>query len=185
MKNCFFIVCFMLFSTGLFGQEQVRPQVQRPPQPVRVLGTPNVNHHGDPPFLLEEGWIPLINGKDMGGWKLQDESKVDSWTAAKGVSWDQATNPNLLIAVGSNGDRIVNLPREGGASNIVSMETVGDMELYVEFMIPEGSDAGVYVHGLYELQIRSSYGIEVRLQIDKTGALGYYNRKCGSPDGTC
>ncbi len=160
-----FIVCFM---TGLFGQA--------------VL---NDNHHGDPPYLLEKGWISLINGRDMGGWKYQDEKKADTWTAAKGIYWDQATNPKLLKAVSGTGDRIVNLPREGGASNIISMETVGDMELYVEFMIPEGSNSGVYVHGLYELQIWDSYGKEPRLQTDKTGALYYYvNRRTHGVDGS-
>ncbi len=24
--------------------------------------------HGDAPYLLEDGWIPLLNGKDLSGW---------------------------------------------------------------------------------------------------------------------
>ncbi len=24
--------------------------------------------HGDPPYLLEEGWTSLLNGKDLSGW---------------------------------------------------------------------------------------------------------------------
>ena len=174
----------MCISASLFGQEQARPQVQN--QAVRVIGTPNVNHHGDLPFLLEDGWIPLINGKDMGGWKFQNESKADSWTAAKGVYWDQATDVKLLKPIGNTGDRIVNLPREGrdgSASNIITMETAGDMELYVEYMIPEGSNAGVYLHGLYELQIWASYGIEPRLLTDRTGSLYHYADRTLGVDG--
>ncbi len=143
------------------------------------------HHHGDPPFLWEDGWIPLINGKDMAGWKYQDAEKADTWTAAKGVYWNQTENPKLLTGRPGAGDRIVNLPREGGAANIISELTAGDMELYVEFMIPEGSNSGVYVHGLYELQIWDSYGIEPRLQTDKTGALYYYvNRRTHGIDGS-
>lgn len=25
--------------------------------------------HGDPPYLLEDGWQPLLNGMDLSGWK--------------------------------------------------------------------------------------------------------------------
>ena len=25
--------------------------------------------HGDPPYLLEDGWEPLLNGTDLTGWK--------------------------------------------------------------------------------------------------------------------
>ena len=169
MRVHFLTVFFICVSASLFGQGQNRSQE------IKVIGSPDLNHQGDPYYLLEEGWRPLINGKDLKGWKFQDEKKTDSWSATKGVYWDQVTDPRLLKAVSGMGDRLVNLPYEGGASNLISTETVGDMELYIEFMIPEGSDAGIYVHGLYEMQIRSGYGIEARLKIDKTGALGYYN----------
>jgi hypothetical protein len=133
------------------------------------------NPHGDPPFLLEDGWIPLLNGKDMSGWNYLNEKKADSWTATKGVYWNFPENTKQLIATSKSGDRIVNTVREDGASNIISTRKMGDMELYVEFMIPETSNSGVYIHGLYELQIWDSYGLEPRLQTDKTGALYHYN----------
>src|SRR5437773_1219613 len=25
--------------------------------------------HGDPPFLVEDGWTPLLNGRDLSGWR--------------------------------------------------------------------------------------------------------------------
>ena len=169
MKNYLFILCFVCLSASLFAQGGQGGQGgQSAAQQVIVRGMPHVSHRGDPPYLLEEGWIPLINGKDMGGWKFQKENKTDSWTAAKGVYWNRAEDPKALKAVSGVGDRIVNLPREGqdgAASNIISTLTAGDMELYVEFLIPEGSNSGVYVHGLYELQIWCSFGIEPRLGI--------------------
>jgi hypothetical protein len=156
----FGIICFLLlFCTNTNSQPFATDQ----------------NAHGDPPYLLESGWIPLLNGTDMSGWICLDEKKADSWTATKGVYWNYPENPKQLIAVSKSGDRIVNTVRSDGASNILSSKKTGDMELYIEFMIPETSNSGVYVHGLYELQIWDSYGKEPRLQTDKTGALYHYD----------
>ncbi|MDH6305457.1 hypothetical protein M2459_001910 [Parabacteroides sp. PF5-5] len=167
MKYYISIICLLFLPAFIYAQSVLDNQ-----------------HHGDPSFLLEDGWKPLINGKNMKGWKYQDEKKANTWTATKAVYWDQKENPKLLVAKSASGDRIVNLPREGGAANIISTETAGDMELYVEFMIPQGSNSGVYVHGLYELQIWDSYGKEPRLQTDKTGALYHYiDRKTIGIDG--
>jgi hypothetical protein len=162
MRNIFFAVCLIGLSSSLFGQA--------------VLDD---NHHGDPPFILEEGWISLINGKDLGGWKYQDENKAGSWIATKGVFWDKS-NRKLLKTLSDTGDRIVNLPFEGGAGNIFSTLTAGDMELYVEYMIPDSAGSGIYVHGMYELQIWNSYGIEPRLPSDKTGTLYSYANRQGA-----
>jgi hypothetical protein len=145
---------------------------------INICGQVNAsdgNAHGDPPFLLESGWIPLLNGKDMSGWIFLDETKADAWTATKGVFWNYPDNPRKLTAVSNTGDRIVNTVGTNGASNIMSSQKAGDMELYVEFMIPEVSNSGVYIHGLYELQIWDSFGKEPRFQTDKTGALYHYN----------
>jgi hypothetical protein len=35
--------------------------------------------HGDPPYLLEEGWEPLLNGKDLAGWKACDPKTPNDW----------------------------------------------------------------------------------------------------------
>jgi hypothetical protein len=31
--------------------------------------------HGDPPFLIESGWKPLLNGNNLDGWELVDPGK--------------------------------------------------------------------------------------------------------------
>ena len=33
--------------------------------------------HGDPPYLLERGWQPLLNGKDLSGWKACDARREE------------------------------------------------------------------------------------------------------------
>jgi hypothetical protein len=42
----------------------------------------------------------------------------------------------------------------------VSKQKFGDVEVHAEFMIPKGSNSGVKLEGLYEIQIFDSYGVE-------------------------
>jgi len=50
--------------------------------------------HGDAPFLVEDGWRPLLNGKDMGGWAGQD-GKPSEWLTVSGVVWERLTTASL------------------------------------------------------------------------------------------
>lgn len=36
--------------------------------------------HGDPPYLLEKGWTPLLNGKDLEGWRFENPDR-GAWRA--------------------------------------------------------------------------------------------------------
>ena len=112
--------------------------------------------HGDPPFLTESGWKPLLNGKDLSGWELVDPAKKGKWLVTSAVVWGGVTNPTVLVGVpNSPGDRIVNtdVDPSGNASNIYTTEKFGDVEVYVEFMVAAHSDSGFFMHGLYETQI--------------------------------
>jgi hypothetical protein len=140
------------------------------------------SEHGDPPFLVESGWKPLLNGKNLDGWQLMDPTKKGQWVATKGVIWGGTANPALLTALPEPGDRIVNTgvdPR-GNASNIYTTEKFGDVELYVEFMVAARSNSGVFLHGLYETQIWDSWGFTPRLDTDQCGSMYHYN---GGPIG--
>lgn len=115
------------------------------------------NAHGDPPYLLEGGWRPLLNGKDLTGWVGQDTAHAFTWFATPGVFYDAARAPRQLSGVKADGDRIIN----GGARptvNLVTQQKFGDMELYIEWMVSQGSNSGVYLHGMYEVQVFDSYG---------------------------
>jgi len=43
--------------------------------------------HGDPPFLTESGWKPLLNGKDLSGWELVGSRKKGKWLVTSAVVW--------------------------------------------------------------------------------------------------
>lgn len=120
---------------------------------------------GDPPFLREEGWRPLLNGKDLSGW-------TGDWVTAKAVWWDAVASPKMLSAKAAPGDRILN-SLKGKTNNLVSLEKFGDVELYLEFLVSQGSNSGVYLHGLYEVQIFDSFG---KPQVTTTDGGAIYHR---------
>ena len=124
--------------------------------------------HGDPPFLLEDGWKPLLNGKDVSGWHAQDGGKHD-WFAAKAIRWERLLSPTRLLAIPEPGGRILN--GNGRTANLVTDEKHRDIELYLEFMLAKGSNSGVYLQGLYEIQIFDSYGSESAMKTSDGGAV--------------
>ena len=125
--------------------------------------------HGDPPFLVESGWKPLLNGRNLDGWQLVDSTKKGQWVVTKGVIWGGTANPTLLTALPGAGDRIVNtgVDPKGNASNMYTTEKFGDVEVYVEFMVAAHSNSGFFMHGLYETQIWDSWGFTPRLDTDR------------------
>ena len=133
--------------------------------------------HGDPPFLVEGGWKPLLNGRNLDGWQLVDSTKKGQWVVTKAVVWGGTANPTLLTAVPGAGDRIVNtgVDPKGNASNIYTTEKFGDVEVYVDFMVAAHSNSGFFMHGLYETQIWDSWGFTPRLDTDRCGAMYHYD----------
>jgi hypothetical protein len=133
--------------------------------------------HGDPPFLVESGWKPLLNGSNLDGWQLVDSTKKGQWVVTKAVVWGGTANPTLLTATPGPGDRIVNtgVDPKGNASNIYTTEKFGDVEVYVEFMVAAHSNSGFFLAGLYETQIWDSWGFTPRLDTDRCGAMYHYN----------
>ncbi|MBN2329965.1 MAG: DUF1080 domain-containing protein [Candidatus Omnitrophica bacterium] len=91
-------------------------------------------------------WKSLFNGENLDGWHLKvtpDEHSKMSWAALNGV--------------------LVNVPpsQEGEHGiDLVSDVIVGSHELYIEFLVPKGSNSGVYLIGQYEIQVFDSYGKE-------------------------
>jgi hypothetical protein len=112
--------------------------------------------HGDPPFLIEDGWTPLLNGRDLSGWHGVSKAPND-WFTATAITWDRLLGPTRLSGIKGSGERILNGP-QGRTVNLVTDRKFGDIELYLEFMLAKGSNSGVYLHGLYEVQIFDSYG---------------------------
>lgn len=135
----------------------------------------NVNDgedHGDPPYLQEEGWKPLLNGHDLAGWHAQD-NKNNGWVTTKFVRWERLLGPTRLSGKEAPSGTMIN-SFAGRTNNIVTDEKFGDCELYLEFMIARGSNSGVYLQGLYEIQVFDSYGSTEVMKSSDAG--GVYHR---------
>lgn len=131
--------------------------------------------HGDPPFLYEKGWKPLLNGKDLAGWHAENGG-AHEWFTTPAVTWRRVFEPTHLHARAGAGDRIVN-GKEGKTANLVTDAAFGSFQLYLEFMLAKGSNSGVYLHGLYEIQIFDSYGFNGPMTPGDCG--GVYERDNG------
>ena len=135
--------------------------------PVAVSAQQNQNE--SPPYS-EEGWIRLLNGRDLSGWHAQDSTAENQWVITSAVHFDSINSPNLLIPEPTPGDHIVNGP-DGKTVNLVSDDDFGDIELYVEFLMSKEPNAsGIYLHGLYELQIFGSWDTD-ELKTSDCGAI--------------
>ena len=53
--------------------------------------------HGDAPYLLEPGWLPLSDGKSLSGWRYEHAEK-GKWSTSPGVFWHGTGEPKQLIA---------------------------------------------------------------------------------------
>jgi hypothetical protein len=153
-------VLFLILLPGLIPAQQRSP-------------TTDGEHHGDPPYLLEEGWQPLLNGRDLAGWVGQDRDKPNEWFVTPGVFFDRLLAPTRLSGRKSPGSRIVN-GLTGRTVNLVTEQKFGDMELYLEWTVSKGSNSGVYLHGLYEVQVFDSYAATEPMKTSDAG--GIYHR---------
>jgi hypothetical protein len=109
-----------------------------------------------PAFLTGSGWRALLNGKDLQGWHAKEKGQPHEWFTTTAVQLDPA-NPKLWKTEPAPGPIIVN-GRGGKTQDWVTDETHGDLELYLEWNVAQGSNSGVYLHGLYEVQILDSFG---------------------------
>jgi len=98
--------------------------------------------------------VEPFNGKDLSGWKLKDEKK-SKWKVMQVVVNDKEPTVFSKPATLTDHNELVNL--EGG-SDIYTAEKFGDCVVELEFMIPKGSNSGVYLMGEYEVQIYDTFG---------------------------
>lgn len=98
--------------------------------------------------------IVLFNGKDLTGWKIKGNETKNKWRVGQ-VALDEK-NPARL-SVTPEGGVLIN---ESSGVNLYTEEKFGDGTLEVEFMVPKGSNSGIYVMGEYEIQILDSFGKE-------------------------
>ena len=97
--------------------------------------------------------ISLFNGKDLTGWLTKEGKPAETLKAGKAKL--DPSNPSELM-VEPEGNDLVNF--KGGGRDFFTEAKFGDALIEVEFMVPKGSNSGVYVMGEYEIQILDSFG---------------------------
>jgi hypothetical protein len=95
----------------------------------------------------------LFNGRDMTGWR----QPAGEWAAAAQVSPEAADPKKFAIQPGAG--VLVNGPN-GRTVNLISESEHGDVEAHIEFVVPKGSNSGVYFQARYEIQVFDSWGVE-------------------------
>jgi hypothetical protein len=99
----------------------------------------------DPADITYGKQVRLFNGKDLSGWELLEPGAVNGWKVVDGI--------------------LVNDPvqKEGQPhihyGNLRTRETFEDFNLKLEVSVPKGSNSGVYLRGIYEIQVMDSYGM--------------------------
>ena len=139
-------------------------------QPPRYSPVQDGEAHGDPPYLLEDGWEPLLNGKDLGGWKACDPGAKNDWYTTRFVRFERLLGPTRLSGRAQASGVMLNGP-DGRTANLCTERAFGDVELYLEFMLAKGSNSGVYLQGLYEIQIFDSWGSIDGMKTSDVGAI--------------
>jgi len=101
-------------------------------------------------FAREKGRI-LLTGSDLSTWRAE----TGEWQVVGSAVMD--TQDQSKIATLPGDGVIVNGPR-GKTVDLLSKDQFGDIAAHVEFMIPKGSNSGVYFMGRYEIQVRDDWG---------------------------
>ncbi|MEP1487705.1 MAG: DUF1080 domain-containing protein [Algibacter sp.] len=79
------------------------------------------------------------------------------WFQASAVSLDSLNTNQFIYTPGK--EVFVN-GTTGETNHLTSKEAFGDIELHLEFMVPKGSNSGIYFQSRYEIQILDSWGKE-------------------------
>jgi hypothetical protein len=84
--------------------------------------------------------IPLLNGKDLTGWRLLKEAD-NGWSVVDGILQNRVSK--------EKGKHFGNLRTDAEFE---------DFNLKTEVRTQEGSNSGIYLRGIYEVQIMESFG---------------------------
>lgn len=87
-----------------------------------------------------EGFRPLLNGKDLTGWKLRQANGFASWSVQDGV--------------------LVNAPdpvKHG--TDLVTDDKFWNFTVRFEYKVPPGANSGFYLRGRHEIQILDDYKV--------------------------
>jgi hypothetical protein len=116
-----------------------------------------------PASVADEPWTDLTH---LQAW----QEPTRSWALAGSVQKDAGNHRRLTFVPGQG---ILVNGKKGEAADLVSKDKYGDVQVHLEFLIPEQSNSGVKLHGHYEIQICDSHG---KKTVDGSDCGGIYPR---------
>ena len=117
------------------GEDRVEAKGRRlPPMPA----APDLSK-----FKFDEP-LYLFNRKDLSGWRLTDPEAVNGWSVKDGV----------LVNVAKQED---GKPHKN-YGNLRTDQEFEDFNLKLEVRVEKGGNSGVYLRGIYEVQVADSFG---------------------------
>ena len=120
----------------------------------------------------DDGWVELIGEQGLEGWR----KPVHAWMNAADSKLDPGSDRRLAATPGKG--VIVN-GKDGRTRNLFSVAEHADVEARIEFMVPKGSNSGVYFMGRYEIQVLDSYGRKKAKYSDCGGIYQRWDPKRG------
>jgi hypothetical protein len=102
--------------------------------------------------------VVLFNGQDLAGWKLTSPGQVNGWSVKEGV--------------------LINRPEQEEGKphksygNLRTEKVFEDFNLKLETRVPKGGNSGIYLRGIYEVQVADSFG----KRLDSHNMGGIYSR---------
>lgn len=129
-------------------------------------------------FNLEEESVELISGHIPFRFR-----PADGWYAVDSINAVSGKNEFIVFGdSGGTGKMIINGTIKNRSPYLFTRSEYRDLEVHLEFMVPKGSNAGVYLMGRYEIQILDSYGVEDPKFSDLGGVYQRWDRsREGSP----
>lgn len=85
--------------------------------------------------------IQLLNGKDLTGWRLLKEGADNGWSVVDGVLQNRVVKA-----------------KDKHFGNLRTDAEFEDFNLKTEVRTQEGSNSGIYLRGIYEVQVMESFG---------------------------
>ena len=99
--------------------------------------------------------IQLFNGKDLDDWAPRGGHSQHQWDVVGHIDLD-AQNPKQFTT--KKGEGIFYNGPTGRTVDLYTKYQHGDCELHIEFVVPQGSNSGIYFMTKYEIQILDSWG---------------------------
>jgi len=104
--------------------------------------------------------IKLLNGQNLDGWKLIEPGATSGWSVKVGVlTNDPKQEPGQ--------------PRKD-YGNLRTVREFEDFNLKLETNVPKGGNSGIYLRGIYEIQVADTFG----RGLDSHNMGGIYSRIC-------